>query len=79
VAAFFPVTTTALPDTIAEEDWAGIRDTETSYATYLVETAVVLDQLTPAEFAPDLTLLDADEVMEQDLTISFQTSKKINR
>jgi len=59
LAAFFPVTTTALPDIIAEEDWAAINDTEASYATYLSETAAVLDQLPPAEFMPDLTLLDA--------------------
>jgi hypothetical protein len=59
VAAFFPVTTAALPDTIADEDWHVIRDTEASYASYLSETTAVLEQLPPAEFTPDLTLLDA--------------------
>jgi hypothetical protein len=59
VAAFFPVTTTALPDTIAQGDWHVIRDTEASYASYLLETTAVLEQLPPAEFTPDLTLLDA--------------------
>jgi heat shock protein HspQ len=59
VAAFFPVTTADLPDTITEEYWAVINDTEASYATYLAETALVLEQIAPADFTPDLTLLDA--------------------
>ncbi|MEJ2305231.1 MAG: hypothetical protein P8Y14_27230 [Anaerolineales bacterium] len=59
VAAFFPVTTSALPDTIAQVDWHVIRGTEASYASYLLETTAVLEQLPPAEFTPDLTLLDA--------------------
>ena len=59
VAAFFPVTTAALPDTIAEVDCYVINDTEASYASYLFETTAFLNQLPPAEFMPDLTLLDA--------------------
>jgi hypothetical protein len=59
LAAFFPVTTTVLPDTITEVDLAVINDSEASYAAYLSETTAVLDQLPPAEFIPNLTLLDA--------------------
>lgn len=56
VAAFFPLTTPALPDTIEVEDWEAFH---ANYDTYLLETTVALDQLPPAEFTPDLTLLDA--------------------
>jgi hypothetical protein len=56
VAAFFPLTTTALPDTIEVEDWEAFH---ANYDTYLLETTAVLDQLPLTEFAPDLTLLDA--------------------
>lgn len=56
VAAFFPVATAALPDKIEVEDWEAFS---VSFATYLSETTAVLDQLPPAEFTPDLTLLDA--------------------
>lgn len=56
VAAFFPLTTAVLPDTIQVEDWEAFH---TNYDTYLLETTAVLDQLSPAEFTPDLILLDA--------------------
>ncbi len=56
VAAFFPLTTAALPDKIEVEDWEAFH---ANYNTYLSETTAVLDQLPPAEFMPDLTLLDA--------------------
>jgi len=59
LVAFFPLTTTVLPDTIAEEDWVVFNDTEASYATYLSETAAVLNLLSQAEFTPDLSILDA--------------------
>ena len=59
LAAFFPVTTAVLPDTITEVDLAVINDSEASYAAYLSETTAVLDQLPPAEFIPNLTSLDA--------------------
>jgi len=56
VAAFFPLTTANLPDTIEVEDWEAFH---TNYGTYLSETTAILDQLPPSEFTPDLTLLDA--------------------
>ncbi len=55
VAAFFPLTTADLPDTIDVEDWEAFN---INYATYLSETTAVLDQLPPAEFTPDLNVLD---------------------
>jgi hypothetical protein len=55
VAAFFPVTTAVLPNTIEVDDWESFH---ANYGTYLSETTTVLDQLLPAEFSPDLTLLD---------------------
>jgi hypothetical protein len=59
LAAFFPVTTTFLPDAITEVNLAVINDSEASYAAYLSETTAKLDQLPPAEFTPDITSLDA--------------------
>lgn len=56
VAAFFPLTTAVLPDKIEVEDWDAFH---ANYDSYLSETTTVLDQLPPAEFTPDLTLLDA--------------------
>ena len=56
VAAFFPLTTAVLPDTIEVDDWDAFH---ANYDTYLSETTAVLDQLLPTEFTPDLTLLDA--------------------
>jgi hypothetical protein len=56
VAAFFPLTTTVLPDTIEVEDWDTFH---ANYDTYLSETTAILGQLLPTEFTPDLTLLDA--------------------
>ncbi len=56
VAAFFPLTTDVLPDTIEVKDWDAFH---ANYDTYLSETTAVLDQLPPAEFTPDLALLDA--------------------
>jgi hypothetical protein len=56
VAAFFPLTTAVLPDTIEVDDWEAFH---ANYDTYLSETAAELDQLLPAEFTPDITLLDA--------------------
>jgi hypothetical protein len=59
VAAFFPLTTTVLPDTITEGDWTVIRETEASYTAYLSETVTILDHLPPTKFTPDLSRLDA--------------------
>jgi hypothetical protein len=59
VAAFFPLTTTALPEAFTDGDWTAIRETEASYTTYLSETVTVLDHLPPTKFTPYLTLLDA--------------------
>ena len=56
VAAFFPVTTAVLPDTIEVDDWDAFG---ANYATYLSETTAVLDQLPSMDFMPDLALLDA--------------------
>ena len=56
VAAFFPLTTAFLPDTIEGEDWEAFH---ANYDTYLSETTSGLDQLPPTEFMPDLSLLDA--------------------
>jgi hypothetical protein len=56
VAVFFPLTTAVLPDTIEVDDWETFH---ANYDTYLAETTTLLDQLLPAEFTPDLTLLDA--------------------
>jgi hypothetical protein len=56
VAAFFPLTTAVLPDTIEVDNWESFH---ANYDTYLSETTSVLDQLSPTEFTPDLTLLDA--------------------
>ena len=56
VAAFFPLTTAALPDKIEVEDWDAFH---ANYDTYLSETTAVLDQLHAKEFTPDLTILDA--------------------
>lgn len=56
VAAFFPLTTAVLPDTIEVDNWDAFH---ANYDTYLAETTSVLDQLLSTEFTPDLTLLDA--------------------
>jgi hypothetical protein len=56
VAAFFPLTTTVLPDKIEVEDWDAFH---ANYDTYLSEMTVVLNQLLPKEFTPDITLLDS--------------------
>ena len=56
VAAFFPLYISLLPDQVQVEDWETFN---ANYAAYLSETTAVLDQLTPAEFTPDLTSLDA--------------------
>jgi hypothetical protein len=56
VAAFFPLTSAVLPDTIEIEDWEAFH---ANYDTYLSETTADLDQLPPTEFTPDLALLDA--------------------
>jgi hypothetical protein len=56
VAAFFPLYVSLLPDQIQVEDWEAFN---VNYAAYLAETTAVLDQLTPAEFTPDLASLDA--------------------
>ncbi|MGW8144622.1 MAG: hypothetical protein ACWGN2_09525, partial [Anaerolineales bacterium] len=56
VAAFFPLTTAILPEKIEVDDWNAFH---ANYDTYLSETTAGLDQLLPAEFTPDITLLDA--------------------
>jgi hypothetical protein len=56
VAVFFPVTTAVLPDRMEVEDYESFI---ANYVVYLVETTAVLNQLSPAEFTPNLTLLDA--------------------
>jgi hypothetical protein len=56
LAAFFPVTTSVLPDTIEVENWEAF---DANYAGYMTETTTVLDQLPPEEFTPSLYLLDA--------------------
>jgi len=56
VAAFFPVTTAILPDAPVVEDWEAFNAT---YGAYLTETTALLDGLGPADFNPDLALLDA--------------------
>jgi hypothetical protein len=56
VAAFFPINSAVLPDTIEIEDWEAFH---ANYDDYLAETTAELNQLPPSEFTPDLTLLDA--------------------
>jgi hypothetical protein len=56
VAAFFPLTTAILPDTIEVKDWEAFH---ANYDAYLAETTAELNQLPPSGFTPDLTLLDA--------------------
>lgn len=56
VAAFFPLYVSLLPDQIQVGDWEAFN---VNYAAYLAETTAVLDRLTPTEFTPDLTSLDA--------------------
>ncbi len=56
VAAFFPVKTAALSDTIKVDDWEAF---DANYSTYVAETKASLNDLTPLDFAPDLSLLDA--------------------
>lgn len=51
VAAFFPVKTAVLPDTVQVDDWEALS---LNYSTYVAETKAMLNDLTP-----DLTLLDA--------------------
>lgn len=73
VAVFFPVTTAVLPDKIEVEDWEAFS---ASFATYLAETTAVLEKLPPAEFNPDLTLLDAVVIslrVEADRPLSTET------
>jgi hypothetical protein len=55
VAAFFPVTTAVLPDTVKVDDWEAC----VNYPIYVAETKAVLNDLTPLDFTPDFTLLDA--------------------
>jgi len=56
VAAFIPVKTAVLPDTVKVDDWEAFS---VNYSTYLAETKAVLNDLTPLDFTPDFTLLDA--------------------
>ena len=56
VAAFFPVMTAVLPDTVQVDDWEAFS---LNYATYVAETKAALNDLTPLDFTPDLSLLDA--------------------
>ena len=56
VAAFFPVKTAVLPDTVQVDDWEAFN---INYPTYVAETKAMLNDLTPLDFTPDLTLLDA--------------------
>jgi hypothetical protein len=56
VAAFFPVTAAVLPDQAEAETWGAF---DTDFASYLSATTDILDHLLPADFTPDLTLLDA--------------------
>lgn len=56
VAAFFPVKTAVLPDTVEVDDWEAFS---VNYSTYVAETKAVLNDLAPLEFTPDLALLDA--------------------
>jgi hypothetical protein len=56
VAAFFPVTTDVLPDTTQVDDWEAFS---LNYSTYVAETKAALSELSPSDFLPDLTLLDA--------------------
>jgi hypothetical protein len=53
VAAFFPVTTAALPDTV--DDWEAFG---ANYPAYVAETKAVLNGLTAPDFTPHLTLVD---------------------
>jgi len=56
IAAFFPVTTSTLPDAEMVEDW---EEFSANYLTYVADTRAMLDNLAPLDFNPDLTLLDA--------------------
>jgi hypothetical protein len=56
VAAFFPVTTAVLPDTVQVDDWEAFN---INYATYVAETKAMLNDLSPLDYTPDFTLLDA--------------------
>jgi hypothetical protein len=56
VAAFFPVTTAVLPDTVEVDDWEAFAN---NYSTYVAETKATLNDLTPLDFTPDFNLLDA--------------------
>jgi hypothetical protein len=56
VAAFFPVKTAVLPDTIQVDDWEAFS---LNYPTYVAETKALLNDLTPHDFTPDLSLPDA--------------------
>jgi hypothetical protein len=55
VAAFFPVKTAVLPDTVQVDDWEAFN---INYPTYVAETKAMLNDLTPLDFTPGLTLLD---------------------
>jgi hypothetical protein len=56
VAAFFPVKAAVLPDTVQVDDWEAFS---VNYSTYVAETKAALNGLTPLDFTPDFTLLDA--------------------
>ena len=56
IAAFFPMTTPALPDAELVEDWEAFS---ANYSTYVAATRAMLNNLAPLDFTPDLTLLDA--------------------
>jgi hypothetical protein len=56
VAAFFPVTASVLPNTPALTDDDAFN---ANFVAYLEEITATLDQLSSADFTPNLTLLDA--------------------
>lgn len=56
VAAFFPVITAVLPNTVEVDDWEAFGH---NYSTYVAETKAVLNSLTLLDFTPNFTLLDA--------------------
>jgi hypothetical protein len=55
VTAFFPVKTAVLPDAVQVDDWEAFN---LNYVTYVAKTKSMLNDLTPLDFIPDLTLLD---------------------
>jgi hypothetical protein len=59
IAAIFPVTTSILPDTVEDMSAEEYEQFMSTFDTYLADISTQLNNLTPQDFTPDLSFIDA--------------------